>query len=1481
MELAALPLSGGTGTATQALARVLMDAGFIVKILFTNQRYNPEEAEEKKAMLLDVYGLDVDFLDARPYSRWAPHYLRRSKAVYEYFMTSPTLYDVVLFHEYEHDGYFCLKCKDAMECFDGTSLGVICHGSLQWKNEANGFPLNQDNAILAELERICVSLADFVLSPSQYLVDWMRSKGWFLPSTVFVIPYVNQPDGGWKSGYCPPSRIIKFPRDIIIFGGLETHKGVEIFIESLKKVHISFLSDLIISFVVVGTKDAIFKLNNQLHDLKLPVKEIRIIRNNNCIQVKKYIQEQDRLVIIPSLLDNSPSVVYECLKERIPFICSDTGGQVELISPEDHEECLFEPRVRSLCNKIEEIVRKQQCVIPSPSQALINSLTDIQECFRSVISSPKKVLRNYSSSSSPLITIVIPTYNRLDLLKHCINSVLNQSYRNIEIIIIDDGSDDNRINHFFSELLNKTNNIRIIRQGNLGPGAARNEGVRHANGDYLVFLDDDDLLHSDYVFTCIKIALRTGVKCIIPAIQRFNHNDTIDFWLSAGGGTPGGWMVTTLLENYLGHTCMFIDRNTCLKYPFPESTTGGWEDWSLLLDIHLSNITILPYPRPLVLYRISIESHNSRYQNFFNYRVLAQTLERHKKFDLALLTEIFQYGSNTHQLNEVEILKQKLLCESSENCELKRFLSFIFEIPFIGLLFIKIKNSFCSYTLKKHIGIISHSGFFDGSWYLDHYPDVAQSGMEPACHYAMYGWIEGRDPGPDFSTKVFLENKPLGYSIGINPLVHYESHYKKNNSLRIYLGSNFESVTSKPNSEKEIKIENASHDIEKYTLSIIITIEKDCLFAFRTLHSINASRIYSDKRGLNTELIIVIPSIEGKVHEIINEHPVMRENDQVLNIQDNSSSALRNKGVAAAHGEFICVCSDNCLLSESFFVKSIELAIKAENTVVYSKFIMDIETQTLFSNSCGNDPDLYQYDLFLHNSLKGPLTGKREIFELHKYPEYDICVEYEEWILNIQLLSDGYYPVFADTIFFSFEPYMDGFTKIPDYFAPEIKKSEIMPFYPIIKQKVDNHDKDLKMRQFPCSDQLLRMVHQECLKISQINPQLHPSRLNTINCVNIEINPKPGFIFSLLRSNYKCRYFDFIYILPWIVKGGADLEAVNLINLIVRRKKKALVIITSGNRDNSWLDRLDPDVHVLIISKYLTGLSPNEQELVLSQFILMLSPPRLHLINSELGFEVFSKYGELLSTKMQLFVSIFCNDFLTDGTEVGYVPTYLHKICPYVKKFFADSIFYPKYLHKKFGVPYHQFHTVYNEIILDEKVQIVNPKVRNKVLWAGRLDRQKRPDILLSIAKKMPDIIFEVYGSSLLDSMPCVIEEIRKQKNISFHGNYDGFNTLQIKDCFCYLYTSEWDGLPNVILEATARGLPIVAPDVGGVSELINNESGWLIQKLEDFDEYVKSIYQIRDNPILSELRWKNAITTLRDRHSSQKFNDSIWNGYI
>ena len=95
-----------------------------------------------------------------------------------------------------------------------------------------------------------------------------------------------------------------------------------------------------------------------------------------------------------------------------------------------------------------------------------------------------------------LISVIIPVYNVEQYLKQCVDSILSQTYKNIEIILVDDGSSDSS-GIICDEYAHKHGNIKVIHKKNAGLSEARNSGLVVANGSYIAFIDSDDWISND------------------------------------------------------------------------------------------------------------------------------------------------------------------------------------------------------------------------------------------------------------------------------------------------------------------------------------------------------------------------------------------------------------------------------------------------------------------------------------------------------------------------------------------------------------------------------------------------------------------------------------------------------------------------------------------------------------------------------------------------------------------------------------------------------------------------------------------------------------------------------------------------------------------------------------------------------------------------------------------------------------------------
>ena len=113
-----------------------------------------------------------------------------------------------------------------------------------------------------------------------------------------------------------------------------------------------------------------------------------------------------------------------------------------------------------------------------------------------------------------LVTVIMPVYNTGVSLEKSVNSILQSSYRNIELLIVDDGSGKETAD-LCDSLAEKDDRIKVIHQKNSGVSAARNTGLKYVKGDYVVFVDSDDFLEANMISSLIEIAEQEDIDVVV------------------------------------------------------------------------------------------------------------------------------------------------------------------------------------------------------------------------------------------------------------------------------------------------------------------------------------------------------------------------------------------------------------------------------------------------------------------------------------------------------------------------------------------------------------------------------------------------------------------------------------------------------------------------------------------------------------------------------------------------------------------------------------------------------------------------------------------------------------------------------------------------------------------------------------------------------------------------------------------------------
>lgn len=139
------------------------------------------------------------------------------------------------------------------------------------------------------------------------------------------------------------------------------------------------------------------------------------------------------------------------------------------------------------------------------------------------------------------VSVVIPVYNIQWHLRQCLDSVVGQTLKDLEIICVDDGSSDESP-HILTKYATRDSRIQVITQENGGPGAARNAGMERADGEYLIFLDSDDWFESNFLEKMVTRAVETGADVTICRATEFDTDSGRELsseWMLKSQYLPG------------------------------------------------------------------------------------------------------------------------------------------------------------------------------------------------------------------------------------------------------------------------------------------------------------------------------------------------------------------------------------------------------------------------------------------------------------------------------------------------------------------------------------------------------------------------------------------------------------------------------------------------------------------------------------------------------------------------------------------------------------------------------------------------------------------------------------------------------------------------------------------------------------------------------------------------------------------------------
>jgi glycosyltransferase involved in cell wall biosynthesis len=535
-EILGVPGTGGPGTADSLLALVLGRRGHDVELLVAPGR----DISALSSAWQRTYSDSNVRLHSLPGARSVqPSFLAPAAHVHDALRDDPPA--VVVADDWRALAYAALRSRQLGRSLQETAFVLYCHGPARvFAEAARKVPDTVARFGEDVAQRACVELADAVVSPSEWLVEWLRAHRWPVPSRVQVIQNL------WRSAALSEA-VTPAPsgtpiRRLAFFGQVREGKGIAVFLESLRRLDPRLLKSVDVLFLGHTRSWTEAQLRDEVGGA---VQSVRLETQLDQTAALAELKQPGTLAVMPSLLENSPYAVAECIEHGVPFFAADVGGTAELIAAEDRARVLRAPTADELAPALAEALASDAMPRPArPAHAPEESLAAWLELVESV-----EPPRRAAATPPAKVTVVVS------------------------------GDESFRRGHTLARVTQSVD-VEVIK------ASSRRQGLDRATADWVLFLDDDDAPDAELLDALAAAQAAADADVLTCAVR---HAQTVQTFL----GDPGA---LGLVENQYG-VLGLVRRSLAVAQSASEGVVDP--DWPLFARLALAGARIVSIPDAL------------------------------------------------------------------------------------------------------------------------------------------------------------------------------------------------------------------------------------------------------------------------------------------------------------------------------------------------------------------------------------------------------------------------------------------------------------------------------------------------------------------------------------------------------------------------------------------------------------------------------------------------------------------------------------------------------------------------------------------------------------------------------------------------------------------------------------------------------------------------------------------------------------------